>query len=59
MVSQRLGLSFSDGSLLVLPLGTDTETAFREAAEHDIAEREAHTQVVRLRIEIVERLERG
>ena len=46
-MSQRLGLLFSDDSILVLPEGTDVDAAWREAEEHD-----ADTEVVRLNLEI-------
>jgi hypothetical protein len=45
---ERFGLLLSDGSILVLPLGTIAETAKKEAEEHDDA------QVVRVIISIVE-----
>ncbi len=34
-MSRRLGLLFSDSSLLVLPEEMDVEAALREAEEHD------------------------
>ncbi len=34
-MNARVGLLFSDGSILVLPEGTDADTAGREAEEHD------------------------
>jgi hypothetical protein len=55
-MAERLGLLFSDGSILVLPDGTDPQTAAREAAEHDSGDRSPGTQVVQLRIEIVKYL---
>jgi hypothetical protein len=55
-MNEYLGLLFSDGSILVLPDGTDLQTAAREAAEHDAGDLSAKTKVVRLSIEIVEYL---
>jgi hypothetical protein len=54
-MNEHLGLWFSDGSMLVLPDGTDLREAAREAAEHDAGLSPA-TQVVRLGIEIIEYL---
>jgi hypothetical protein len=34
-MTERLGLLFADGSLLVLPDRTDADTARSEAEEHD------------------------
>ena len=53
-MSERLGLLFSDGSLLVLPEGIDLDGARREAEEHDRGEVKPRTRVVRLNIEITE-----
>lgn len=52
----RLGLLFSDASILVLPEGTDIDSALKEAEEHDEGEESGsrRTQVVRLEIAIVE-----
>jgi hypothetical protein len=55
-MTERLGLLFADGSLLVLPDGTDADTAWKEAEEHDGGDPEARTRVVRLRIEVVDTL---
>jgi hypothetical protein len=53
-VEERLGLLFSDGSILVLPEGTSAETAKREAEEHDAGDPNAPTRVVRIVMDIVE-----
>jgi hypothetical protein len=52
-MSHRLGLLFSDGSLLVLPEGTDVDAACRDAEEHDAGESIPATEVVRLTVEIL------
>jgi hypothetical protein len=56
-MTERLGLLFADGSLLVLPDGTDADTARREPEEHDGGEPGPRTRVVRLRIEVVDTLD--
>jgi hypothetical protein len=56
-MTERLGLLFADGSLLVLPDGTDADTARREAEEHDGGEPGPRTRVVRLRLEFVDTLD--
>jgi hypothetical protein len=56
-MTERLGLLFADGSLLVLPDGTDADTARREAEEHDGGEPKPRTRVVRLRMEVVDTLD--
>ena len=53
-MSARFGLLFSDGSILVLPEGTDIETARKEAKEHDRGEIRPGTRVIRLEINVVE-----
>ncbi len=53
-MSVRLGLLFSDGSILVLPDGTDVDTARREAEEHDRGQPPPQTLVVHLNIEVME-----
>ncbi len=53
-MSERLGLLFSDGSILVLPEGTDVDGARKEAEEHDRGEFYVRTRVMRLEIEIGE-----
>jgi hypothetical protein len=58
-MNEYLGLLFSDGSILVLPDGTDLQTAAREAAEHDAGDPNPGTQVVRLSIEIIDHLHAG
>ena len=52
-MTERLGLLFSDASLLVLPDGTDLQAAATEAADAGLS---PSTQVVRMGIEIVEYL---
>lgn len=54
-MAERLGLLFSDGSILVLPDGTEFQAALVEAAEHDAGDLSASTQVTRLRIKILGR----
>ncbi len=51
-MNARLGMLFSDGSILVFPEGTDVDRARREAKEHDQGESTSGTHVVRLNIEI-------
>jgi hypothetical protein len=51
-MSERIGLSFADGSILVLPPGTTIETAKNEAVEHD-AGNPNETQVVSLTVRVV------
>jgi hypothetical protein len=58
-MAERLGLLFSDGSILVLPDGTDWQAASAEAAEHDAGDLNPNTQVVRLRIELLEYVKRA
>ena len=57
-MSQRLGLLFSDGSLLLLREGTDVDSAWREAEEHDAGESDLRTEVVSLEVEITGRYAR-
>jgi hypothetical protein len=57
-MSERLGLLFSDGSLLVLPEGADIHSAWREAEEHDAGESDMGTEVVNLELEITGRYDR-
>jgi hypothetical protein len=45
-----LGLLFSDVSILILPEGTDVETARDEAEEHDLGANGRGTQVVRISV---------
>jgi hypothetical protein len=52
-MSERLGLLFSDGSLLVLPEETDVDAAWREAEEHDAGQSNRTTEVVRLKVQII------
>ena len=56
-MSERLGLLFSDDSILVLPEGADAGTALKEAEEHDRGEPAPCTRVVRLEVEITKVLE--
>jgi hypothetical protein len=51
-MNERLGLLFADGSVLVLPEGTNLDHAQREAREADFGEPAPRTRVVALRIEI-------
>jgi len=53
-MNERLGLLFSDGSILILPEGTDVETARNEAEEHDLGANGRGTQVVRVSITTLE-----
>ena len=58
-MSQRFGLLFSDGSLLVLPEATDLNTAWREAVEHDSGDPDPRTEVVQIEINMIRRYERS
>jgi hypothetical protein len=51
-MSERVGLLFSDGSILVLPEGADSEAANEEAAEHAVGDAGVRPQAVRLTIEL-------
>lgn len=53
-MGERLGLLFSDHSILILPEGTDIDIARREAKEHDRGERCPRTRILRLEIKIYE-----
>ncbi len=53
-MSERLGLLFSDDSILVLPKVMDVDTALKEAEEHDRGEPKPRSRVVRLKVEITE-----
>jgi hypothetical protein len=53
-MNERLGLLFSDGSILILPEGTDVSTARDEAQEHDLGSSGRGTQVVRVSIATLE-----
>jgi hypothetical protein len=53
-MNERLGLLFSDGSILILPEGTDVATARDEAQQHDLGANGLGTQVVRLSVTIHE-----
>jgi hypothetical protein len=57
-MTQRLGLLFSDGSLVVLPERVDVDAAWKEAEEHDAGDSEGRTEVVSLKIEITGRYDR-
>lgn len=52
-MSERLGLLFSDDSILVLPTETDVDTALKECEEHDWSEPQPRTRVVRLNVTII------
>ncbi len=58
-MAERLGLLFSDTSILVLPDGTGLRAASLEAEEHDAGDPNPGTQVVRLSIEIIDHLHAG
>jgi hypothetical protein len=45
-MSERIGLLFSDGSILVLPEGKSADEAKKEAEEHEAGDPSAHTQVL-------------
>ena len=51
-MTERLGLLFADGSLLVLLEEIDADTARSEAKEHDGGTLGPPTRVVRLKIEV-------
>jgi hypothetical protein len=53
-MSKRLGLLFSDGSILVLPEETDVDAAWGEAENYDWAEPEPRTRVVWLRLHVIQ-----
>ena len=53
-MGKRLGLLFSDGSILVLSESTTVEMARKEAEEHDQGEPSVTTRIARLKIAIVE-----
>ncbi len=50
-MSERFGLLFSDGSLLVLPPDAELQDAVKEAEEHDLGEAIPRTRVVRVKLE--------
>jgi len=52
-MAERLGLLFADGSISLLPEGTDLQTARKEADEHDQGDFGPRTQVIRTKVEIV------
>jgi hypothetical protein len=52
-MSERIGLLFADGSILVLREGTTIETAKKEAEEHDVGDPDPETRVVSLVIRVV------
>ncbi len=51
---ERLGLLFSDGSILVLPEDTNLEAAEREAIENDWGQSQPLTSVIRIVVKILE-----
>ena len=55
-MNERLGLLFSDGSMMVFPEGTPLQTAAKEAAEHDGGVRSPGTRIVRLSVKVLEDL---
>jgi hypothetical protein len=52
-MSERIGLSFADGSILVLPEGTTIEMAQKEAEEHDTGSPKT-TQVAKFYIRVLQ-----
>jgi hypothetical protein len=52
--NNRLGLLFSDGSILVLVDGVDFDTANKEAREHDLGEQDHRTRVIRINMNYFE-----
>jgi hypothetical protein len=57
-MSERLGLLFQDGSILVFPDGTDLITVQQEAEEHD-GHGPRTTRVAEIKIEILKELEQA
>jgi hypothetical protein len=57
-MNERLGLLFSDDSVLVLAEGTDLSAAWQEAAEHDEGGSAPGTAVVLLQLDVKERYNR-
>jgi hypothetical protein len=51
---ERLGLLFTDGSILILPEDTDVEDAEREAIEHDWGQSHSLTRVIRIEVKVLE-----
>ena len=51
---ERLGLLFSDGSILILPEATDLEDAEKEAIEHDWGQSHPLTRVIRIEVKVLE-----
>jgi len=52
-MAERLGLVFVDGSMLLLPEGTDLESARKEADNHDQGDFGPRTQVIRAKVDIL------
>jgi hypothetical protein len=52
-MTARLGLLFSDGSISVLPEGSDLHTAQKEAEEHDGSDPDSATVVIEVNIDII------
>lgn len=52
-MAERLALLFADGSIIVLPEGTDLQTAQQEADEHDQGDFGPRTQVIRINVEMI------
>jgi hypothetical protein len=52
-MNERLALLFADGSLVVLPEGTDIGAAWREAEEADWGELSPRTRVAHLAVEMI------
>ncbi len=51
---ERLGLLFSDGSILILPEDTDLKAAEEEAMEHDWGQSHPFTTVIRVELNLLE-----
>ena len=58
-MSERIGLLFADGSILLLPEGATVETAKKEAAEHNVGNLDPETRVVSLVLSVVEVITEG
>ena len=53
-MTARIGILCTDGSILLLPEGTDIDEAKKEAEEHDWGAPGPRTRVVKFNIEIIE-----
>ena len=52
-MTARIGILCTDGSILLLPEGTDIDEAKKEAEEHDWGAPGPRTRVVKFNIEII------